>query len=218
MKRLLIFITITLVPICTYAQKFYGGVEAGWNISYPTGATNARSGFNVGVFGEMIINKHWYADAALKLTSAPWETKERYFFENGNADKGVELTQKATPYSLQLPLHAGFSTALGNTINLRIAAGPYLGIGLFGTGECEYITQSPTTESATEKYSISNIYSDETYAMKRFEVGIDGRIGIEISTHYLITLGYQYQFNTPVKNFTPIGRSQVFSLNVGYKF
>ncbi len=128
-------------------------------------------------------------------------------------------SQNATPYELQLPIHLGFSCGISRNVRFRVALGPYFAVGLFGKGKSHYTIYGETNEDTKHiSHPISNIYTDDTYAMNRFEVGLDSKIGVEVKRHYLVALGYQLQINNPSSSFCPIRQSQVFSINFGYKF
>lgn len=57
MKKLAFLLLITS-PIFTIQAKpkLSGGIESGWNISYPSEATQVCYGFNAGVFGQMELS------------------------------------------------------------------------------------------------------------------------------------------------------------------
>lgn len=187
------------------------GVEAGLNLSKPTEATQTDCGFNVGVTGELSLSKGWFLDAALKLTSQPWTIDSEYrIYEQ-------PITQKhhasMTPYSLIIPIHAGYSFGVGSATRLYVAVGPYIGYGLFGGGHIDS-TIIEDGVSKTDTWNIDNPYS----RMKRFQLGGDARIGAEFCGHYTVTFGYQLQFNNMMRKFDTCQRAQTFSINLGYKF
>lgn len=201
-------------------DKWSGGVQAGVNFSYPVDATSMRYGFKIGAFGEFRFTSKWFLDASLNLTSKPWMCRE----SANSGDSYVSNLQnyvinyEATPYSLELPIHIGFKAPISSTTDFNIAVGPYFGVGLFGKGKIKraHELENGIVEKSVEK--ISNIYTDDTYGMKRFEVGVDVKAGVEIKNHYLINLGYQYQLNSVDSKFCPVGNAQVFSVSLGYRF
>ena len=198
-KFCFIFLVISLVTLSSSAQsKLSWGLEGGLNLSNAPSASTPSLGFNLGAFGQMQLRGNWFLDAGLKLSSAPWKQNQ---------------VGSATPYSLMIPVHAGYSFRLSNSSKLFVAAGPYLGIGLWGKGKWQFNTP--------DSHTVDNVYKDEGLnfiRMARVQAGIDAKIGMELSDHYRVSLGYQYQINNTARSMCPIKHAQVFSVNVGYRF
>lgn len=224
MKKLIILIVSSLMALCSaqaQAQphhKLDWGVKAAWNISYPVDATRAAFGFKAGVFGQLNLSRLWYLDAELRLSHKPWYSRN---------DKGLSWDQNVAqriekytgnPFSLELPIHAGIRFNISSQTRMFVAVGPYFGMGLFGKGKASTTLkmQDGTVTKQTENY---NIFGNSHYASERFEVGIDGAVGIEIKNHYRISAEYLFQCNDPAKKILcPVSRAQVFSIAFGYKF
>lgn len=199
------------------AQKLSGGIEAGFNVSRPTGTDKNKAGFNVGVFGELGLSRGWYLDAALKLTLNPWENEYVYNtgWMNGSPTGIVSVVEKVNPYSLVLPIHAGYKFNVANNIQLFAAVGPYVGVGLGGNGKVKAFSGS--NANTFESESISNVFGDDG-PMRRFQVGFDARIGVEFLKHYIVSVGYDYQFNNMSSISGVKYHGQSFSVNLGYRF
>lgn len=222
MKKFII-LTIISLTVCCLAQaqaqhKLEWGVKAAWNISYPVDATRAAYGVKAGIFGQLNLTRLWCLDAELRLSHKPWYSRN----DNGLSwnQNVVQNIHKYTgnPFSLELPIHAGIRFNISSQARMFVAVGPYFGMGLFGKGKATTIqkSQDGTVTKQTENY---NIFGNNHYASERFEVGIDGALGIEIRNHYRISAGYLFQFNDPEKRILcPVGRAQVFSIDFGYKF
>lgn len=196
------------------AQKLSGGIEAGFNVSRPTGTDKNKAGFNVGVFGELGLSRGWYLDAALKLTLNPWENEYVYNtgWMNGSPTGIVSVVEKANPYSLVLPIHAGYKFNVANNIQLFAAVGPYIGVGLGGNDKIKAFSGSNS-----ESEYIRNVFGDDG-PMRRFQVGFDARIGVEFLKHYIVSVGYDYQFNNMSSISQVKYHGQSFSVNLGYRF
>ena len=68
--RYLLLGVLAFTVLSTTAQLRWG-VEAGVNVSHAFERTETKVGFNLGATGEYAFAKHWFADAALKLSSQP---------------------------------------------------------------------------------------------------------------------------------------------------
>ena len=182
------------------AQKLSGGIEAGFNVSRPTGTDKNKAGFNVGVFGELGLSRGWYLDAALKLTLNPWENEYVYNtgWMNGSPTGIVSVVEKVNPYSLVLPIHAGYKFNVANNIQLFAAVGPYVGVGLGGNGKVKAFSGS--NANTFESESISNVF------------------GVEFLKHYIVSVGYDFQFNNMSSISGVKYHGQSFSVNLGYRF
>lgn len=211
----LVFLLSAGVCIPASAQKLSGGIEAGFNVSRPTGTDKNKAGFNVGVFGELGLSRGWYLDAALKLTLNPWENEYVYNtgWMNGSPTGIVGVVEKANPYSLVLPIHAGYKFNVANNIQLFAAVGPYIGVGLGGNDK---IIKAFSGSNSESEY-IRNVFGDDG-PMRRFQVGFDARIGVEFLKHYIVSVGYDYQFNNMSSISGVKYHGQSFSVNLGYRF
>ena len=219
-KIILMMVILCLAFVAKSENRLYGGIEAGWNVSYPVDATQAKHGFRIGVFGELQVSRLWSFDASLRLSYKPWKNSH---ITNGGETWEPDLQYRkvsysGNPYVLELPVHAAVNLSLSKDMRMNIAVGPYVGVGLFGSGKYNFYQRNTDGAELQESDKTSDIYGDKTGDMKRFEVGVDARLGLEIKRHYLISLGYQFQFNNPARKKTPIGQSQIFNLSVGYKF
>lgn len=213
----LVFLLSAGVCIPASAQRLSGGIEAGFNVSRPTGTDKNKAGFNVGVFGELGLSRGWYLDAALKLTLDPWENEYVYNtgWMNGSPTGIVGVVENANPYSLVLPIHAGYKFNVANNIQLFAAVGPYIGIGLGGNDKIKVF--SGNNANASESEYVRNVFGDDG-PMRRFQVGLDARIGVEFLKHYIVSVGYDYQFNNMSSVSEVKYHGQSFSVNLGYRF
>jgi hypothetical protein len=213
----LVFLLSAGVCIPASAQKLSGGIEAGFNVSRPTGTDKNKAGFNVGVFGELGLSRGWYLNAALKLTLNPWENNYTYStsWDGTQSGRDIFVVEKANPYSLVLPIHAGYKFNVANNIQLFAAVGPYVGVGLGGNGKVKAFSGS--NANTFESESISNVFGDDG-PMRRFQVGFDARIGVEFLKHYIVSVGYDFQFNNMSSISGVKYHGQSFSVNLGYRF
>lgn len=219
MKKIIAIILIVFTSLFSQAQsRLEWGVKAGWNISYPIEANKPSFGFNVGISGQFNFSKMWFLDAGLRINYKPWHV--RYTYGKDNSWNQTTLTENysANPFILELPIHIGANFNISSSTKIFLAVGPYVGTGLFGKTKVNLYSTTSTgnVNDDTENY---HIYGDNPYASKRFEIGVDASVGVEICNHYRISADYLFQLNNPAANLAcPIGRSQVFSINFGYKF
>lgn len=191
------------------------GVEAGVNISHALETSKTKAGFNAGATAEYSFNNHWFMDAALKLSSQPCGDKYDNIFINQSDAATYGFDSNYTPYYLTLPVRAGYKLAVGSDAVISLAAGPAIGVGLFGKTS---MTFNGLSEHA-RKVDTHRIYSSKSagrFSSSRMEYGINVRLGVELKKHY--TLGAEYSlFHIPGK-ITAVDNVNLFSINVGYKF
>ncbi|MDE7180919.1 MAG: PorT family protein [Muribaculaceae bacterium] len=218
MRKIILLVLVIAAGFATQAQnRLSWGVEAGLNLSHPIAATAVSPGVNVGVFGEMQLSKLFSLDAALRYSYKPWRNSKTYYGDSSWDPNLLMLSRKYTggPSTLELPIHAGFTFPLSRLASLKIAVGPYFGIGVGGKYKMKRVYTDTDNVEKTQKES-HDIYGKN--GSKRFETGLDARVGVEFNRHYNVSLGYQFQFNETTPMHFPIGKAQVFSVNVGYRF
>lgn len=219
MKKIVLLSLAIAISIGLHAQSnLRFGVEAGLNLSHSTEATAVKCGYNAGVTVDYSITPNWYVDGALKLTLKPWEISANQNFNNFESKQTVNVTTAKNvynPYSVVLPIHVGYRFNVSNSAKLFVGVGPYVGLGLWGNGTYSYKSTTPALEY-TEK--ISNIYTSNDGKMKRFEVGLTANVGVELKSHYIISMGYDLQANDFSTPGLTSQRAQAVSFNLGYKF
>lgn len=218
MKKLFIIIIAVFFASAVQAQsKLSWGVEAGLNLSHPIDATSVAPGFNASVFGRLDISKVFFLDAAVRYNYKPWNYS--YSYENGSTwDPNMlymTVKETASPSTLELPIHAGFSFGLSDKLALNVGLGPYFGVGLGGKVKIKDVYVDLDNVESVEKRSY-DVYGKNDF--KRFEVGADARIGLEFMRHYNVSVGYQFQFNDRDAIHFGVGKAQTFSINLGYRF
>lgn len=223
MKKFFIGALMATVAVGAGAQGMRYGIEGGLNVSSPMNADGTKCGFNIGVNAEYGFQSGWFLSGALKLSSKPFSIKESYyagdFWDGGLSGDGFEMRTKfnITPYYLNIPLHAGYKMALGDNLNLSLSAGPYFGIGLWGKGTAivDIKGDAPAgVDVEPGKYKTDNVFKDS--GMRRFEIGVGVKAGLEFKDHYRLSVGYDIQLNSMVKSDDYY--NQVVSVSVGYMF
>lgn len=205
------------------AQGLRYGVEGGLNVSSPMNADGTKCGFNVGVNAQLPLKGAWYLEGALKLSSKPFCVKQNYyagdFWDGGLSGDGFEMRVKSdmTPYYLNIPIHAGYKMALSDNMDISLSAGPYFGIGLWGKGTTDIAIKGDVpagVDVKPGKYNVDNAFKNGD--MRRFEIGVGVKAGLEFMEHYRLSVGYDIQLNSMMKNDGYY--NQVVSVSVGYTF
>ena len=213
LKKHLFVCLFAFAAICANAQEIKYGVTAGINFnSLSSNSNDARTGFHAGLKTEIDFNEKLYVNAGLMLTSKPW------------GDLGITTPAwnktdfwNATPYYLEIPVHVGYKLPVAKNVKIFAEAGPYMAIGLFGSGKY--------TEKQYDE-GFKNLIESKTHDLedpfkhnyqKRFDWGLGGNIGVELFNHYQLSVGYDWGLkeilgkNTSMKNKT-------FMISASYLF
>lgn len=197
MKKFILVAFVAMATFSVSAQKF--GVKAGVNLAsyYGSGSDglDSRIGFTVGGLYEQNLSGDFYLQPEVLLTLKG----AKY----GSGDSKSSLN----PLYLDIPVKALYKLPLG-TGKFTIAAGPYFGIGLAG----KYKQGDASV----------NLFSKESGAdeamCKRFDMGVTGAIGYELSGGLFINFetetGFLKVFNGEGDNVS----NNALALVVGYKF
>ena len=180
MKRILMTMVCALPLVAANAQKFDVGVVAGIDVNIAAGnveSDGAMVGPVLGVRGEMAIDESWYATATLQ-----WAMKNSKSPKAGL--EGYTIQSKRYLNYIELPLRLGLRMPVGADCNMLFEAGPYFGIAAWGKSK-GYVDGHKST-------SMSDIFGEEGF--RRFDFGLPARVGLELSRHYQLFLGYDHGF------------------------
>ena len=222
MKKFIAVALVAFFAVGASAQMRYG-LEGGLNLSSPMNADGTRCGFNVGGVAEYEFQSGWFVSGALKLSSKPFKVEETIYTEDdfydgsGDVSGEVDACVKMNPFYLNIPIHAGYRMALTDNVKLSVSAGPYIGIGLWGkgTGSVKISGNLPSdVEIESETQKIDNVFKDGN--IRRFEIGVGVKAGLEFMDHYRVSLGYDIQCNSLAEDDDYY--NQVVSVSVGYMF
>ena len=189
MKKSVLFVLFALISVAGFSQITGWNAKVGMNFSNYTGDLdlNAKVGFKLGGGFEYAFTDTWSLQPSLYLTS--------------KGAKKDELTINA--YYLELPVMAAARFNVADNTNLVINAGPYLAFGLGG-------------KAKDDNFDLKLFKSDEG-DWKRFDLGIQYGIGLELSDRYLINLTGQNGFISPVDGGDD-PKNMTFTIGVGYRF
>ena len=200
MKKLLSFLVIAIIGINSVkAQTLSGEVVAGLNIA-DVSELDSRIGFHVGVVGSYGFSNEFngaYANAGALIS-----------LKGGQLDYGSILKANLDAYYLEIPIHIGYKHSLSENFAIFGEFGPYIGIGLFGKSKIE-----------SEEESISVDTFSEDGGVKRFDMGLGFKLGVEINKLIPISVGYDFGLAN-INNDNDGGsiKNSNLTISIGYKF
>lgn len=200
MKKLLSFLVIAIIGINSVkAQTLSGEVVAGLNIA-DVSKLDSRIGFHVGVVGSYGFSNEFngaYANAGALIS-----------LKGGQLDYGSILKANLDAYYLEIPIHIGYKHSLSENFAIFGEFGPYIGIGLFGKSKIE-----------SEGESISVDTFSEDGGVKRFDMGLGFKLGVEINKLIPISVGYDFGLAN-INNDNDGGsiKNSNLTISIGYKF
>lgn len=197
MKKFLMTAVLGMFALAGFSQVKWDA-KVGMNFSNMTkfDDTKALPGFNLGVGMDYGFSENWSLQSGLMISSKGYKVKDY---------------AKVRPIYLDIPILAAYKFNISDNTKFVINAGPYLAFGLGGKYNYD----------EGEDPKIFKDYEDEK-GWKRFDLGIQYGIGLEIGDHYLVNLTGQNGFISPVDY--PDGydgdkpKNMTFSIGVGYRF
>lgn len=145
------------------------------------------------------FNENWSFQSGLMFTSKGYKVKVQ----------GEKITCR--PIYLDIPILAAYKFNISDNTKFVINAGPYLAIGLGGKSKEHW--------DGGDDYKIFDKKGED---WKRFDLGIQYGVGLELGEHYLVNLTGQNGFITPYdfsdnyKGDKP--KNMTFTIGVGYRF
>lgn len=166
MKKIFLMAVMAIMAVTATAQVEQGfrmGVRVNGGMSNVTGFDGDKMAFGYGL--------GWVAE--YNFTSSLFLQSGLGLQNIAHKEDAIDGTLNA--YYAQVPVHIGYRFGIGDASSLFIQAGPTIGCGLFG--------------SKIEWYEGGE--SDYFDIMKRFDVGVGGRVGLEFSS-FQISAGADY--------------------------
>lgn len=189
---------LLLLSTTLHAQSLRGGIVAGYNYNMPQHYFDNKSGYHIGLQGDINIYKGLYAQAALMLEGRNYD---------GNVFSTYGASWQSKPYYLSIPVHVGYKFAVADNVKLSLSAGPKFDIGLFGKHNTKVLNQ-------TTDYH-GNVFSDNY--LNRFDVAIGAKVGVELFDHYQVSVGYNWGLKNIVKD-GPDTKNRQLQVTIGYIF
>lgn len=218
MKKILVLVAILAIGLGSVnaQENLRWGVTAGMNNSkYSNDFLNSRTGFHAGVKAELALPQvaegvYLEFGGLLTLKGAKW-------------GYGSLVDIKFNPYYLEIPVHIGYKYAINENFAIFGNVGPYAAIGLFGKikGKVDLIGISGNIDwggidwgeidpSEIKGEESENIFGSD--GMKRFDLGLGLKAGIEFNKKYQVTIGYDWGFIETADNSDLKNRNLMLSL------
>lgn len=193
MKKFLMTAVLGMFALAGFSQVKWDA-KFGMNFSNMTKIDESKAlpGFTLGVGMDYGFNENWSLQSGLMISSKGFKFKE-YIWKD-----------KYRPIYLDIPILAAYKFNISDNTKFVINAGPYLAIGLGGKNK------------ETDEEDIK-LFDKDGYDWKRFDLGIQYGIGLELSDRYLINLTGQNGFISPVDGGDD-PKNMTFSIGVGYRF
>lgn len=219
MKSKLLFLVVSLLfsGNVIYAQKHYSSaIEAGVNLSTMNNNRSYLPGFAIGYRGEYAFKTQpssWYLAFKSELVlNRSYGNRES--FTDG------KVKDKVSRYSLFIPINIGYKKCFSDKITGFVEWGPGMKFGLWGKGTNIGIWEPYPSGGfiLTDKQSdVDNVFKTMFH---RVGVNLNCSIGIEISKHYRIGFGYDYDmiWGYGRADGFDVGDNHNFTLSFGYKF
>ncbi|CCZ86162.1 porin family protein [Phocaeicola plebeius] len=193
MKKFLMTAVLGMFALAGFSQVKWDA-KFGMNFSNMTKIDESKAlpGFTLGVGMDYGFNENWSLQSGLMISSKGFKFKEG------------DWKDKYRPIYLDIPILAAYKFNISDNTKFVINAGPYLAIGLGGKNK------------ETDEEDIK-LFDKDGYDWKRFDLGIQYGIGLELSDRYLINLTGQNGFISPVDGGDD-PKNMTFTIGVGYRF
>lgn len=201
MKKFLMTAVLGMFALAGFSQVKWDA-KLGMNFSNITKVDNTKAlpGFQLGVGMDYGFSESWSLQSGLIISSKGYKY---------DAEDAHDYSFKARPIYLDIPILAAYKFNISDNTKFVINAGPYLAFGL--GGKCKY--------DEGGDYKLFKGEDGDDAEMKRFDLGIQYGVGLEINEHYLVNLTGQNGFISP--NNWDEGKdykNMTFSIGVGYRF
>lgn len=193
MKKFLMTAVLGMFALAGFSQVKWDA-KFGMNFSNMTKIDESKAlpGFTLGVGMDYGFNENWSLQSGLMISSKGFKFKEG------------DWKDKYRSIYLDIPILAAYKFNISDNTKFVINAGPYLAIGLGGKNK------------ETDEEDIK-LFDKDGYDWKRFDLGIQYDIGLELSDRYLINLTGQNGFISPVDGGDD-PKNMTFTIGVGYRF
>ena len=194
MKKLVLTMLFGLIALAGYSQVRWD-VQLGMNFSNMTKADDAKMlpGFKVGLGMDYAFTDVWSLKSGLMFESKGYKVDE----------------EKARPIYMQIPVMAAWKANITDDIKFVVNAGPYFAVGLGG----KYKENGGGS---------AKLFSSDGMDMKRFDLGIQWGIGVELSERYIVNFtgenGFISPFDFPSGYNGDKPKNMNFTIGIGYIF
>lgn len=205
MKKFLLTAVLGMFALAGFSQVKWD-VKAGMSMSNLTGDvenTNMKVGYTVGVGVDYAFSDMWSLQSGLNFTG-----KGVSFDDVEGEDGGTWKLNY-----IELPILGAAKFALNDNMKFVVNAGPYLAVGLGG---------KESYDDGDDFKLFSKEDGLEEAALKRFDLGIQYGVGLDIGEHYLVNLtgqnGFINMLNDKFWSEELSAKNMAFFISVGYRF
>ena len=180
-------------------------------------STDLKFGFRGNVTLEYNLPKSFFLQTGLAFSNkgAKINDKNQSLSANGQTTITTHTKGKYNTNYLTLPLIGGYRLDVSDYIRMNLSLGPYFGYGIGGKTKYTAISEysSGDTHSTTEDINMKS-FSDGL--LRRFDMGLDGNVGIEYQK-CLLNVGYEYGFINQFKADNVSSYNMNFYVTLGYR-
>ena len=195
MKKLVLTMLFGLIALAGYSQVRWDA-QFGMNFSNMTKLDDSKAlpGFKLGLGMDYAFTDVWSLKSGLMFESKGWKYKED------------EYKDTYRPIYLQIPVMAAWKATITEGIKFVANAGPYFAVGLGGKNKEHW--------DGGEDYKL---FGSDGYDMKRFDLGIQWGIGVELGEKYMVNFTGENGFISPFDGGDK-PKNMTFTIGVGYIF
>ena len=207
MKKFVLTVLFGMIALAGFSQLRWD-IRGGMNLSSLTHDDNADAlvGFNAGVGLDYAFTDRWSLKSGVMFSSKGYKHGEF----------------KARPIYLEFPVMGAIKMPVTERVKFVVNAGLYFAAGLVGQYDVSWVTglEDSKPDIPTDKELIF-----DNGIFRRFDVGVQYGVGVELADHYLIHLTGQNGFITPYdEGYYPEeyegakSKNMTFTIGVGYIF
>ena len=195
MKKLVLTMLFGLIALAGYSQVRWDA-QFGMNFSNMTKLDDSKAlpGFKLGLGMDYAFTDVWSLKSGLMFESKGWKYKED------------EYKDTYRPIYLQIPVMAAWKATITEGVKFVANAGPYFAVGLGGKNKEHW--------DGGEDYKL---FGSDGYDMKRFDLGIQWGIGVELGEKYMVNFTGENGFISPFDG-DDKPKNMTFTIGVGYIF
>ena len=206
-------ITLFLFSMITYSLTFSQitfGIKAGATESFihdKIGSSsenyNFRTGYQIGAFAEMPLNRNISLRPSLQLTQKGFKKVE------GTLGTSFYWNRNFSTNYLELPLDAVYNFPLNQEVKIQVGTGPVFGIGLFGKNKTIITATDSTGQAHTEYWEGTDAFD------KRFDFGWDFLVSLKCH-RASISVNYNHGLFNVLTDGDHTAKNRSFALTLGY--
>lgn len=220
--RLIFLVLFSFVLSIVNAQEHSLTVVGGLNManmSVKYGSSNAtvedsymmKMAYHGGALFNYVLSK----DRKKELSIEPGLLFDAKGFKQELAVGILEQENTLTAHYADIPVYFRYTKKLRSRDKVYVGAGPYLGVGLFGTIKNTY-SGDEAGGSSSENISWGSDASDDD--MKRLDYGLSARMGYQSYGGLNFSASYDFGLPNVSAADTPEFKHRVFRISLGYSF